>query len=204
METLLTQIGELPTTCISDAMDGMNNLDSSIKPLQESYKVAGPAFTVKVPAGDNSLVLKAIKEAKPGDVLVIDAKGETYRAIAGDFVIGLAKKVGIAGIVIDGVIRDLLAVRSLDFPVFCKGSTVAASHKKGAGEINIPISCGGVSISPGDIIVGDVDGVISIPRESATVILEKGLNKLKKDEEREAEALKSEDSAREYLANLFK
>lgn len=204
METLLTQIGELPTTCISDAMDGMNNLDSSIKPLQESYKVAGPAFTVKIPAGDNSLVLKAIKEAKPGDVLVIDAKGETYRAIAGDFVIGLAKKVGIAGIVIDGVIRDLLAVRSLDFPVFCKGSTVAASHKKGAGEINIPISCGGVSISPGDIIVGDVDGVISIPRESATVILEKGLNKLKKDEEREAEALRSEASAREYLANLFK
>ncbi|WP_033829408.1 RraA family protein [Bacillus andreraoultii] len=204
METLLTQIGELPTTCISDAMDGMNNLDSSIKPLQESYKVVGPAFTVKVPAGDNSLVLKAIKEAKPGDVLVIDAKGETYRAIAGDFVIGLAKKVGIAGIVIDGVIRDLLGVRALDFPVFCKGSTVAASHKRGAGEINIPISCGGVSISPQDIIVGDADGVVSIPKESAKLILDKGLNKLKKDEEREAKALKSEDSAREYLANLFK
>lgn len=94
------------------------------------------------------MVLKAIKEASPGDVLVVDAKGESYRAVAGDFVVSLAQKLGIAGIIVDGVIRDLIGVRSLNFPVFSKGTTVAASFKNGAGEINVPISCGGVSITP--------------------------------------------------------
>lgn len=199
----MKQFYDLPTTCISDALNGMNNLDPSIKPLQDSYKVAGRAFTVKIPAGDNTMVLKAIKEASPGDVLVVDAKGESYRAVAGDFVVGLAQKLGIAGIIVDGVIRDLIGVRSLNFPVFSKGTTVAASFKNGAGEINVPISCGGVSITPGDIIVGDADGVVVIPQADAEKILEKALAKLKKDEQREASALQDEASARKYLEDLF-
>lgn len=199
----MKQFYDLPTTCISDALNGMNNLDPSIKPLQDSYKVAGRAFTVKIPAGDNTMVLKAIKEASPGDVLVVDAKGESYRAVAGDFVVSLAQKLGIAGIIVDGVIRDLIGVRSLNFPVFSKGTTVAASFKNGAGEINIPISCGGVSITPGDIIVGDADGVVVIPQADAEKVLEKALAKLKKDEQREASALQDEASARKYLEDLF-
>lgn len=199
----MKQFYDLPTTCISDALNGMNNLDPSIKPLQDSYKVAGRAFTVKIPAGDNTMVLKAIKEASPGDVLVVDAKGESYRAVAGDFVVSLAQKLGIAGIIVDGVIRDLIGVRSLNFPVFSKGTTVAASFKNGAGEINVPISCGGVSITPGDIIVGDADGVVVIPQADAEKVLEKALAKLKKDEQREASALQDEASARKYLIDLF-
>ncbi|AWI11978.1 RraA family protein [Caldifermentibacillus hisashii] len=203
MEKWMKQFYDLPTTCISDALNGMNNLDPSIKPLQDSYKVAGRAFTVKIPAGDNTMVLKAIKEASPGDVLVVDAKGESYRAVAGDFVVSLAQKLGIAGIIVDGVIRDLIGVRSLNFPVFSKGTTVAASFKNGAGEINVPISCGGVSITPGDIIVGDADGVVVIPQADAEKVLEKALAKLKKDEQREASALQDEASARKYLEDLF-
>lgn len=203
MEKWMKQFYDLPTTCISDALNGMNNLDPSIKPLQDSYKVAGRAFTVKIPAGDNTMVLKAIKEASPGDVLVVDAKGESYRAVAGDFVVSLAQKLGIAGIIVDGVIRDLIGVRSLNFPVFSKGTTVAASFKNGAGEINVPISCGGVSITPGDIIVGDADGVVVIPQADAEKVLEKALAKLKKDEQREASALQDEASARKYLIDLF-
>jgi 4-hydroxy-4-methyl-2-oxoglutarate aldolase len=199
----MKQFYDLPTTCISDALNGMNNLDPSIKPLQDSYKVAGRAFTVKIPAGDNTMVLKAIKEASPGDVLVVDAKGESYRAVAGDFVVSLAQKLGIAGIIVDGVIRDLIGVRSLNFPVFSKGTTVAASFKNDAGEINVPISCGGVSITPGDIIVGDADGVVVIPQADAEKVLEKALAKLKKDEQREASALQDEASARKYLEDLF-
>lgn len=199
----MKQFYDLPTTCISDALNGMNNLDPSIKPLQDSYKVAGRAFTVKIPAGDNTMVLKAIKEASPGDVLVVDAKGESYRAVAGDFVVSLAQKLGIAGIIVDGVIRDLIGVRSLNFPVFSKGTTVAASFKNGVGEINVPISCGGVSITPGDIIVGDADGVVVIPQADAEKVLEKALAKLKKDEQREASALQDEASARKYLEDLF-
>jgi 4-hydroxy-4-methyl-2-oxoglutarate aldolase len=203
LEKWMKQFYDLPTTCISDALNGMNNLDPSIKPLQDSYKVAGRAFTVKIPAGDNTMVLKAIKEASPGDVLVVDAKGESYRAVAGDFVVSLAQKLGIAGIIVDGVIRDLIGVRSLNFPVFSKGTTVAASFKNGAGEINVPISCGGVSITPGDIIVGDADGVVVIPQADAEKVLEKALAKLKKDEQREASALQDEASARKYLEDLF-
>lgn len=203
MEKWMKQFYDLPTTCISDALNGMNNLDPSIKPLQDSYKVAGRAFTVKIPAGDNTMVLKAIKEASPGDVLVVDAKGESYRAVAGDFVVSLAQKLGIAGIIVDGVIRDLIGVRSLNFPVFSKGTTVAASFKNGAGEINVPISCGGISITPGDIIVGDADGVVVIPQADAEKVLEKALAKLKKDEQREASALQDEASARKYLEDLF-
>lgn len=199
----MKQFYDLPTTCISDALNGMNNLDPSIKPLQDSYKVAGRAFTVKIPAGDNTMVLKAIKEASPGDVLVVDAKGESYRAVAGDFVVSLAQKLGIAGFIVDGVIRDLIGVRSLNFPVFSKGTTVAASFKNGAGEINVPISCGGVSITPGDIIIGDADGVVVIPQADAEKVLEKALSKLKKDEQREASALQDEASARKYLEDLF-
>ncbi|MEK6453865.1 RraA family protein [Caldifermentibacillus hisashii] len=203
MDKWMKQFYDLPTTCISDALNGMSNLDPSIKPLQDSYKVAGRAFTVKIPAGDNTMVLKAIKEASPGDVLVIDAKGESYRAVAGDFVVSLAQKLGIAGMIVDGVIRDLIGVRSLNFPVFSKGTTVAASFKNGAGEINVPISCGGVSITPGDIIVGDADGVVVIPQADAEKVLEKALAKLKKDEQREASALQDEASARKYLEDLF-
>jgi len=203
LEKWIKQFFDLPTTCISDALNGMNNLDPSIKPLQDSYKVAGRAFTVKIPSGDNTMVLKAIKEASPGDVLVIDAKGESYRAVAGDFVVSLAKKLGIAGMIVDGVIRDLIGVRSLNFPVFSRGTTVAASFKNGAGEINVPISCGGVPIAPGDIIVGDADGVVVIPQADAEKVLEKALAKLKKDEQREAAALQDEASARKYLEDLF-
>lgn len=132
--SIINSFKTIPTTCISDAIAGLNNLDPSIKPLKEEYKVVGRAFTVKIPVGDNLVFLKAIKEAKPGDVLVVDAKGDTYRAIAGDFIVGLAQTLGINGIVVDGVIRDVVGVKQLNFPVFCKGTTVAASGK--AGKVN--------------------------------------------------------------------
>ncbi|MGC9935179.1 RraA family protein [Priestia aryabhattai] len=181
MNTINNQFEEIPTTCISDTMEGLNNLDPTIKPLKESYKVAGRAFTVKMPVGDNLVVLKAIREAKPGDVLVIDAKGDTYRAIAGDFIIGMAQTLGIKGIVVDGVIRDIEGTKQLDYPVFCKGTTIAASSKAGMGEINIPISCGGQTIHPGDMIVGDADGVVVIPQYFEEEAWEQSLEKLNKD-----------------------
>lgn len=181
MDLLVNEFHSIPTTCISDALDGLNNLHPSIKPLSESHLLCGKAFTVKMPVGDNLAVLKAIRNAQPGDILVVDAKGDEYRAIAGDFVVGMAKTLGIAGIVVDGVIRDVQGIKKLDFPVFCKGTTVAASGKAGVGELNVPISCGGVSVNPGDIIVGDADGVVVVPKEKGEEILQKAQEKLKKD-----------------------
>ncbi|MED4072029.1 RraA family protein [Priestia endophytica] len=194
---------EVPTTCVSDAMEGLNNLDSSIKPLQDKDKVVGRAFTVKMPVGDNLIFLRAIREARPGDVLVVDAKGDTYRAIAGDFIVGMAKTLGIKGIVVDGVIRDLEGIKRLDFPVFCKGTTVAASGKAGNGELNVPISCGGVTISPGDLIIGDGDGVVVVPQAMEREVLDKALDKLALDIKREEKVSGDREEVIKYLDHFL-
>lgn len=200
---MIKEFQNLPTTCISDAMDGLNNLDPRIKPLREEFGLAGRALTVKIPVGDNLAVLKAIRASKPGDILVVDAKGDPYRAIAGDFVVGMAQTLGVGGIIVDGVIRDILAIKELNFPVFSKGTTVAASGKAGIGEINIPISCGGIAVNPGDIVVGDADGVVVIPQEMEEEVLKKAVDKLKKDQEREEKISRNRKEILNYLDRIL-
>lgn len=202
METIINQFGQIPTTCISDAMQGLNNLDPAIKPPKEEYKIAGRAITVKIAVGDNSAVLKALRAAKPGDILVVDAKADLYRAIAGDFVIGMAQTLGIGGIVVDGVVRDIVGIKQLNFPVFSRGTTVAASGKYGVGEINIPISCGGVGLLPGDIIVGDADGVVVIPQTTEQDVLKKALDKIVKDEARASKVSGNVEEILKYLDEM--
>lgn len=204
MNDIINQFEQLQTTCVSDAMKGLNNLSPAIKPLEEKYKIAGRAFTVKIAAGDNKVFLQAISEAKAGDILIVDAKGDTYIAIAGDFVVGMIKKLGIKGLVVDGAVRDVLGVKKVDFPVFCKGTSTAASAKYGVGELNIPISCGGVSVCPGDIIVGDADGVVVVPKAIEEEVLIKAQEKTRKDQIREEEVLQSVDSVRKYLSDFLK
>lgn len=203
VEKIIKDFLGIPTTCISDAMDGLNNLHPAIKPLKERYKLAGRAYTVKIPVGENLSVLKAIREANPGDILVVDAKGDQYRAIAGDFVVGMAQTLGIGGLVVDGVIRDIVAIKALNFPVFSRGTTVAASAKAGVGEVNVPISCGGVPVNPGDIIVGDADGVVVIPQAIEKRILALSVEKLKKDEIREASISGNPEAIRKHLDQLL-
>ncbi|TYR80672.1 RraA family protein [Priestia megaterium] len=193
----------IPTTCLSDALNGFNHLHSSIKPLKPDYTVFGPAFTVQIPIGNNYSVLEGIRRAKAGDILVIDAQGDTTRAIAGDFVMSMAQMVGLKGVVVDGVIRDEAEVKQLGFPVFCKGSTVAASSKSDRGALNIPISCGGVVVHPGDFIVGDLDGVVVIPKEKADSVFSKAMEKMKKDQLREQQVLKSIETVYAYLDDVL-
>jgi len=178
----------LPTTAVSDATGGHTNLRSDIKPLADHYKIAGRAVTVRLPDGENGAVLEAIRVAKEGDILVIDAKENTNRAVAGDFVLSLAKGIGVQGFVVDGVIRDIAAIRELDFPVFSLGTTVAAGNKNGGGQVNVPIAIGGVSVRPGDYIIGDVDGVVVVPQEDAERIVAAAEVKLENDDVRAQEA----------------
>ncbi|MFJ7508618.1 RraA family protein [Peribacillus simplex] len=201
---IIERFSEIPTTCISDTMSGLNNLSPTIKPVKDEYRVAGRAFTVKMPVGDNLVVLKAIREAKQGDVLVIDAKGDTYRAIAGDFIVGMAQTLGINGIIVDGVVRDLEGIKALNYPVFCKGTTIAASGKAGMGEINVPISCGGTTIHPGDIVVGDIDGVVVIPKQLEEKVLDQSLEKLEKDNKRAEKVSGNREEIRKYLDEFIK
>jgi len=199
MGSVIQQFKEIPTTAISDVLKGMNNINPTVKPLKDEYRIAGRAFTVKTSVGDNLAVLKAIKEAKPGDIIVVDAKGDTYRAIAGDFVVGMMQTMKFGGLVVDGVIRDIVDIKGLNFPVFSKGTTVSSGGKNGPGETNTPISCGGAQVNPGDIIVGDVDGVVVVPQERAAEVLEKAKEKLASDDEREANISGNKEEIIKYV-----
>lgn len=203
MNAIVDKFRTIPTTCISDVMQGLNNLDPAIKPLKEEYIMAGRSCTVKMMAGDNMAVLKGIRQAKPGDILVVDAKDYLYSAAAGDFVIGLAHTLGLGGVVIDGSVRDVISIKNSNFPVFCKGTTVACSKKYGIGEVNVPISCGGAAIQPGDIIVGDADGVVVIPQSKAESVLKAAMLKLQNDQERAETILGNPQDAERYIDSLL-
>lgn len=199
------RLAALPTTAISDATGGHTNVAASIKPLADHFKIAGRARTVRLPDGENGAVLEAISKAEKGEILVIDAKSNTNRAVAGDFVMQLAQGVGVQGFVVDGVIRDLAAAREIDFPVFSLGTTVAAGNKHGGGAVDVPVSIGGVVVQAGDYIIGDIDGVIIVPQNDVEKIIEAAEAKVAKDEAREHEALHNgEESIRAYLAKVVK
>jgi len=136
-----------------------------------SPSLCGPAFTVKVPEGDNLMLHKAMDLAEPGDVLVVDAGGDPHRAVFGDLIVTYCRKRGIAGIVVDGAIRDRKTIGALtDFPVYATGVCPNGPWKNGPGEIGFPVTCGGVIVRPGDIIVGDLDGVIVVPLAEADAV----------------------------------
>ena len=203
--TIEERFMKLPTTAISDATGGHTNVAASIKPLADHFKIAGRALTVRLPDGENGAVLEAISKANKGDILVIDAKGNTNRAVAGDFVMQLAQGVGVQGFVVDGVVRDLAAARDIEFPVFALGTTVAAGSKNGGGTVGVPVSVGGVVVQTGDIIVGDIDGVIVVPAADVETVAAGAEAKLEKDEAREHEALHNgEASIRAYLSKVVK
>lgn len=203
MEKVIQALQSVPTTAISDVLKGMQNIDPQIKPLKESYKIAGEAYTVQLPVGDNLMLLRSLKEAKKGDILVVDVKGDTYRAIAGDFVVGMMKSLELGGLVVDGVIRDLIDIKGLNFPVFSKGTTVSSGTKNGPGDTNIPISVGGAPVNPGDIIVGDVDGVVVIPKDKAENVLKKAQEKMDADDKREAKVGNNREAIIDYVNNML-
>lgn len=193
----------LPTTAISDALKSKNHMEYTIKPLNKDWKLYGNAYPVDIEAGENISVLQAIYNASPGDVLVIDGKQGTKNAFAGDFIIGLAKTKGLNGIVSNGVIRDLEGILELDFPVFCIGNTSAASKKKKIGKVNTSIVCGGVEVNPGDIVVGDVDGVVIVPEAEQEQVLRKTKERMERDKVREKEVGTDLDQVNMYLKNFL-
>jgi regulator of RNase E activity RraA len=168
-------LGAFETPAISDLMNRLYAMSPAIKPLTDpGLSMLGPALTVKVFPGDNLMVHKALDIAQPGDVVVIDASASSLTAVLGDLVSTKARHRGIAGFVVDGLIRDLPAIRALgDFPVFARGVTPIGPLHRGPGEIGHAISAGGIVIHAGDVVVGDLNGVVVVPRDTADELLER-------------------------------
>lgn len=166
-------LGAFETPDISDLMNRLYTMASAIRPLTgPDLPILGPACTVKVYPGDNLAVHKSLDIARPGDVVVVDAGASPMNAVLGDLISTKARHRGIAGFVVDGLIRDLPAVRQLgDFPVFARGVTPIGPLHRGPGEVNYPISAGGIVVHPGDVIVGDLNGVVVVPRDRAAALL---------------------------------
>ena len=161
----------IPTSIISDCMEKMFAVESKIKPFHPNPIMVGHAITIHCPPGDNLVLQKAIELAQPGDVLVMNAGGDTTQAPVGEIVVSNCIRKGAAGLVIDGPIRDSDILPSLSIPVFAKGVTHRGCYKDGPGEINVTIACGGVVVRPGDLVVGDSDGVVIVPYEEAEALL---------------------------------
>lgn len=161
------------TPAISDMMNRLYTMHTAIRNLTDEHlRILGPACTVKVYPGDNLMVHKALDVARPGDVVVVDTSASTMTAVLGDLVSTKARHRGIGGFLVDGLIRDLPEIRALgDFPVYARGVTPIGPLHRGPGEINFPISAGGIVVHPGDLIVGDLNGVVVVPRDIAEDLL---------------------------------
>lgn len=170
-QDLMNKTGCL-TGNIGDCLGRAVAVNSRIKNLSNGMKVVGPAFTVRVPPTDNLMIHKALTLINPGDVLVIDGGGNHSWALMGFLMISTAIKLGIAGIVADGCLRDSQEIRKSGFPVFCAGLSPNGPFKEGPGEIGFPISCGGQVVNPGDLIIGDDDGVVVLKQEFAEITLD--------------------------------
>lgn len=170
---LIAELSMFPTADISDQLNRLFTMGPYIRSLTPpELPLAGPAVTVKVFPGDNLMVHKALDVVQPGDIVVVDASSSTMTAVLGDMVATKARHRGIRGFVVDGLVRDLPGILALgDLPVFARGSTPIGPLHRGPGEINHPVNCGGVVVMPGDVVLGDADGVVVVPRLVAPTVL---------------------------------
>ena len=171
---LVEKFRGLPSSNINDEMNRLYCMHDYIR-LQNpdtAKQLLGVAVTVKVPTGDNLFFHQALDMAQPGDVIVVDGGSCNNRSLAGEIMMRFAQTKGLAGIIVDGCLRDSDGIKKLTMPVYCKGITPQGPYKNGPGEVNAPVACGGQVVFPGDILVGDMDGIVVIRRQDAEEVAE--------------------------------
>ncbi|VFR56326.1 Demethylmenaquinone methyltransferase [plant metagenome] len=195
---VVKQAAGFQTAILADVAGRRGTLHARVAPVHERMALAGPAFTVEVRPGDNLMIHAAIALAKPGDIIIVDGKGDQTAALMGTLMLSACKKLGLGGVVIDGAIRDKLDILELGFPVFSAGFNPAGPTKFVPGRINHPISVGGVAVQPGDLIVGDADGVVVVERAKAPAMMALAQKKVA-DEAARLEAIARGDTASTWL-----
>jgi RraA family protein len=160
----------MPVANISDCMSRMTAGGARLRPMHASGRLAGPALTVKTRPGDNLMIHKALDLAQPGDVIVVDGGGDLTNALIGEIMVSYAVTRGIAGFVMNGAIRDYDMIRAGSFPVYAAGVTHRGPYKDGPGEINVPVAIDGMVIQPGDLVVGDADGLLCVPYDEVEAV----------------------------------
>jgi regulator of RNase E activity RraA len=162
---------DVPVANVSDCMARMTAGGARLRPMHAGGQMAGPALTIKTRPGDNLMIHKALQLASPGDVIVVDAGGDLTNALIGEIMVGDAMRRQLGGIVINGAIRDATWIGACSFPVFAAGITHRGPYKDGPGEINVPIAIDGMVIEPGDLVIGDDDGLLCVPYAEAEALL---------------------------------
>ena len=195
---VVQQAAGFQAAILADVAGRRGTMHARVAPVHERMQLAGPAFTVEVRPGDNLMIHAAIALAQPGDILVIDGKGDQTAALMGTLMMSACKKLRLGGVIVDGAIRDKLELLELDFPVFSAGFNPAGPTKFVPGRINHPISCGGTVVNPGDLVVGDADGVVVIERAKAPAMMALAVKKVA-DEAARIEAIARGDTASKWL-----
>jgi RraA family protein len=178
---LLERLRDLQVALISDQLH-RNQGFARLRPYHRSAPLAGTAVTVRTRAGDNLAILRAFEFCRPGDVMVVDADGDCANALVGGILTFYAASIGMAGMVLNGAIRDTAEIAERTFPVYAAGHTHRGPYKDGPGAINVPVTLGGMTVNPGDIIVGDQDGLLAFAPAKAEDLIGKAIAHREKEE----------------------
>jgi regulator of RNase E activity RraA len=196
---IVAKASQFAASILADVAGRRGTLDGRITAISPGLRMAGPAFTIEVRPGDNLMIHAAMSMAKPGDILVIDGKGDRTCALMGSIMINACKKLGLGGVILDAAVRDCEELRELGFPVYSVGTNPNGPTKFVPGRINWPISCGGASINPGDLIVGDADGVVVVEREKAESLLDLAAKKVADERARIADIVAGKNLRPKWL-----
>ena len=199
---LVAQAARFQPAIFSDINGRRGALHGRIQALRPRMQVAGPALTVEVRPGDNLMIHAAMAMAKPGDVLVIDGKGDQTSALMGTIMMTACRQLGIAGVIVDGAVRDSLEIDEMDFPVFSVGTNPNGPTKNIGGRIGHPISCGGVSVKAGDFVLADADGIVVVERDQLAQLIPAAHKKVEDEAKRIAQIQQGQTAASWLVPSL--
>ena len=201
---LVQEAAALPAAILADVYGRRGTLSGRVAALSPAMKVAGPALTVEVRPGDNLMIHAALAIARPGDVIIVDGKADQTCALIGEIMVSQAVAIGVAGMVLDAAVRDVEALRAKGFPVFSFGFNPCGPTKRVSGRVNYPISVGGITVNPGDLVLGDADGVVVIERERVAETIELGRKKVADETKRLNSIARRENLTPAWLASALK